>query len=256
MTIAVTEDAGRSASRRPWRAQLVIVLLVLGAWQLLALSGIGFGPAAVAVRMAHDALDGSLFFHTAMTLLRVAAAFGIAMVLGTALGIELGERPDIDRLAGPWLTIALNMPALVVTILCYVGLGLTETAALVAVAFNKIPTIAVILREGARAVDRELLEVASAFALPAGRRFRRVYLPQLTPYLLAATRSGLALTWKIVLVVEMLGRPNGVGFKLGTLFQLFDLPGILAYSLFFVGVVLAIEFALLGPLERRLRHPT
>jgi NitT/TauT family transport system permease protein len=53
-------------------------------------------------------------------------------------------------------------------------------------------------------------------------------------------------------VVELLGRWNGVGFKLSIYFQYFDISSILAYTLAFVGVVLAIELAMLRPLEKRL----
>ena len=76
-------------------------------------------------------------------------------------------------------------------------------------------------------------------------------LPQLQPYLAAAARSGLALIWKIVLVVELLGRSNGVGFQLGVYFQLFDVAGILAYALSFIAIVQLIEWGILQPLERR-----
>ena len=51
-------------------------------------------------------------------------------------------------------------------------------------------------------------------------------LPQLAPYIAAAARSGLSLVWKIVLVAELLGRPNGVGFEIGVAFQLFDMPAV------------------------------
>jgi NitT/TauT family transport system permease protein len=65
----------------------------------------------------------------------------------------------------------------------------------------------------------------------------------------AAARSGLALVWKIVLVVELLGRSSGVGFQLHTYFQLFDVAGILAYAIFFIAVVQVIEMTLLQPWE-------
>jgi NitT/TauT family transport system permease protein len=81
-----------------------------------------------------------------------------------------------------------------------------------------------------------------------------VILPQLYPSLAAAARSGLALIWKIVLVVELLGRSNGVGFQLGVYFQLFDVTGILAYALSFIIVVQLIEWGLLQPLERRINR--
>jgi NitT/TauT family transport system permease protein len=51
---------------------------------------------------------------------------------------------------------------------------------------------------------------------------------------MAATRSGLALIWKIVLVVEMLGRSDGMGYQLHLFFQLFDVASILAYTVAFI----------------------
>ncbi len=75
-------------------------------------------------------------------------------------------------------------------------------------------------------------------------------MPQLAPYIAAAARSDLSLVWKIVLIVELLDRPNGVGFEIGVAFQLFDVTRILAYALAFVAVMLAIETLLVQPLER------
>ena len=71
---------------------------------------------------------------------------------------------------------------------------------------------------------------------------------------LASARSGMALIWKIVLVVELLGRGTGVGVQLSMFFSLFDIAGILAYTVAFVAVVLAIELVLLQPLERRVNQ--
>ncbi|WP_165645190.1 ABC transporter permease, partial [Oharaeibacter diazotrophicus] len=150
-----------------------------------------------------------------------------------------------------WLVVLLNLPALVVIILAYVWFGLTEAAALGAVAVNKLPNVIVTVREGARALDPALDEMARAFRLPLRRRLADVVLPQLRPYLAAAARSGLSLVWKIVLVVELLGRSNGVGFQLSMFFQLFDVASILAYALAFVLVMLTIEVTVLQPIEQR-----
>ena len=110
------------------------------------------------------------------------------------------------------------------------------------------------IREGARALDTGLMEMAEVFRVPRLRVLRDVILPQLYPYLAAAARSGLALIWKIVLVVELLGRSNGVGFQLGLYFQMFDVAGILAYALAFIAVVQLIEWGILQPLENRLNR--
>jgi NitT/TauT family transport system permease protein len=129
---------------------------------------------------------------------------------------------------------------------------LTEVAAIAAIAVNKLPTAIVTVREGTRALDPALDEMATVFAIPRRGAFRHIILPQLAPYIAAAARSGLSLVWKIVLVAELLGRPNGVGFEIGIAFQLFDIPRLLAYSLSFVALVLAIETILVQPFETRL----
>jgi NitT/TauT family transport system permease protein len=207
-------------------------------------------PAAVLLRAGEELAQGDLAYHLGVTLARVAASFALAMTIGTALGIAMGRLPLFDRIAHPWLVFLLNIPALVIIVLAYIWIGLVETAVITAVALNKIPNVVVTVREGARALDRSLLEMAASFRVDRRRTLTHVVLPQLYPYLAAASRSGLAQIWKIVLVTELLGRSSGVGFQIGTFFSLFDVTSILAYSLAFVVVIQVIEWTVMMPIER------
>jgi NitT/TauT family transport system permease protein len=207
-------------------------------------------PGAVLHAIALYTASGELPYHLGVTLLRVAASFVIAMAIGTAIGVAMGRAPLFDRIAHPWLVFFLNIPALVTIVLAYIWIGLVESALIFAVAVNKIPNAVVTVREGARALERDLLEMAAVFRIGRRRTLQHVVLPQLYPYLAAAARSGLALIWKIVLVTELLGRSSGVGFQIGLRFQLFDVTGILAYALAFVAVIQLIEWTVLLPLER------
>ena len=194
---------------------------------------------------------GELQQHLGVTLRRVLISFVLAMLLGALLGLWMGRSPLANALFDPLLVLFLNLPALVTIILLYVWFGLVEAAAVLAVVINKVPNVAVTLREGARSLDPKLEQMARVYAFSRWQRLVDVWLPQLFPYLMAATRGGLALIWKIVLVVELLGRSDGIGFQLHMAFQVFDVARILAYSLAFIAVVQAIELALLQPLERR-----
>lgn len=205
----------------------------------------------VAAVLLDEVWHGQLLFHLAVTLTRVLVAFAIAMVLGAAIGLAMGRWRQIDLLLDGWIVILLNLPALVIAVLFYVWFGLTDAAAVGAVALNKLPLVAMTMREGARSLERDYAEMAAVFRVPRWRRFRHVVAPQLVPFVLVATRSGLALIWKIVLVVELLGLSEGIGFQLQLYFQLFDVPRILAYALAFVAVVQLIEWGILQPLERR-----
>lgn len=194
--------------------------------------------------------EGHLLSHLAITLRRVLLSFIIAMLLGTALGILMGVKSWLNRITDSLIIILLNIPALVTIILAYVWIGLVESAAIAAVVLNKFPTVVVMIREGARVVDQDLLSVAKVYHLSKSKTFWRVFLPQLYPFIIASARSGLSLIWKIVLVVELLGRSDGVGFQLNILFQYFDIAGILAYTFAFVSVVFIIEILLFKPFDR------
>ena len=207
-------------------------------------------PQAVALAILAEARSGELAFNLGATLARVVVSFAIAMAIGTAMGLAMGRFRVADRLGDPWLVVLLNLPALVIIVLAYVWAGLTETAAIAAVALNKVPIATVTVREGARSLDAGLDDMAQVFLMGPWVRMRHVVLPQLAPYLAAAARSGLSLVWKIVLIVELLGRPNGVGFEIGVAFQLFDVTKILAYALAFIAVMLVIETFLVQPVER------
>jgi NitT/TauT family transport system permease protein len=179
----------------------------------------------VGYALIESLIAGSLLRDLAMTLFRVALAFLFALVLGAAIGYAMGRSRSLDRLFDSWLTLLLNLPALVLIVLMYVWFGLNEPTA-----------------------------IAASYRLGRMKTLRHVILPQLSPYFFAASRSGLAIIWKIVLVVELLGRSNGVGFAIEQYFQLFDVTHILAYTLAFILVVQGIEWLVWQPWERRINR--
>ena len=233
-----------------WEFASPILLLVV--WQVLAMLFPGRlfpTPIAVAVELWTDIVDGKLIADMAKTLRRAAISFTIAMALGTAIGILFGRSRFVDRLFSTWVILGLNLPAVVIAIVLYIWLGLNELSIILAVIVNKVPLVVTTIREGVRSFSTDYDELALAFRMPFRRRLRLVFVPQLTPYVLAAARTGLALIWKIVLVFEVLGSDGGVGFRINTMFQFFDITGILAYTTAFIVVVLVFEYWVMRPLE-------
>jgi NitT/TauT family transport system permease protein len=211
------------------------------------------GPASVLAAAWRETLSGALPHNVGVTLLRVLAAFALSMLVGVVAGYAMGRSRGLDATLDPWLVVALNLPVLVVVVLVYIWVGLNDVAAVLAVAIAKIPTVIVTMREGTRALDPALDEVARVYQVSRLRRLRHIVVAQLAPYLAAAGRSGLSITWKIVLIVELLGRPDGVGFALNLAFQAFDVAAILAYGLVFAAIMLVVESVALQPLEQRAR---
>jgi len=235
------------------RDQLIALGGLLVVWHLLAVflqDPLLPTPVMVGEQMNLLLQQGELQLHLWVTLQRVLISFAIAMLLGGLLGVLMGRVRKANRWLDPFLVLLLNIPALVVVILLYVWVGLVEAAAVAAVVINKLPNVAVTLREGARTFDPELDDMAQVYGFSFRQKVQHVWWPQLFPFVMVATRSGLALIWKIVLVVELLGRSDGIGFQLHLAFQMFDVTSILAYSFAFIVVVQMIEWCLLQPAER------
>ena len=191
--------------------RLVSVLVLLAAWQLAAsAAGSRLLPAPLAILdfIVGESATGDLWRNVGITLARVGISFLLAMTLGVLLGIALGRWRRLNLVLDTPLLILLNTPALVITVLAYIWVGLNEAAAIVAVVLNKLPNVAVILREGARGLDPQLEEMARTYRFDRRTWIAHVLVPQLQPFVVAAARSGLSLAWKIVLVIELLGRPE------------------------------------------------
>jgi len=200
-------------------------LAVLLAWQLAAMivaSPQLPSPETVLAVLWSEAAHGPLLADLGATLARVGVCFCLAMAAGSAIGIAMASAPAFGRWSEPWLQVLLT----------------------------KLPNVVVILREGARNRDPELAEMAKLFRFSRKSLLFDVMLPELAPYFLAATRSGLSLVWKIVLLVELLGRSSGIGFRLHVYFQLLDIARILAYALSFMAVIQLIEITLLAWMDR------
>ena len=257
-TIGRADAARKSAPKRSGLLALPLeVLSILAAlivWEVAALlfpSHLFPTPVAVAIDLWDLTLHGKLLSDMGKTLSRAAISFTVAMILGIIIGIAFGRNAVLDRLFSTWVIVGLNVPAIVIAIVLYIWLGLTEFALILAVTLNKLPIVITTIREGVRSFSRDYDELGVALRLSQFRRLRLIVLPQLAPFMLAAARTGLALIWKIVLVFEVLGSDGGIGFRIQTFFQFFDITGILAYTIAFIVVVFAFEYLVLRPLEGR-----
>ena len=233
---------------------LVVLVITWGITSHLAQSDAFPGPVAVGQKILQEGANGELWIHLGATFGRVLVAFGLAWAVGIAIGVALGRSDALDRWFWPWVNTFLNMPALVIIVICYLGLGMTEWAAVLAVVINKAPLIATNVRDGVRQFETRYDEFASIYRLSWIQRVRLIWIPQLEPFLFTALRTGLSLTWKIILVVELLGRSSGIGFQVHLYFQLFEVDMILAYALSFMIAMQLIEWVAVRPLEQRVQQ--
>jgi len=216
------------------------------------------GPVATWEFILREFERGAMQRHLAATFNRVIIAFIISMGLGIVIGTLMGIYRRIDELLEAWVVAMLNIPRLVLFVAAYLVLGLNDRAAILALIISVLPTVIVQVREGTRAVDNKLVEMAVAYRRSRLAIWRRVVLPQLMPYIIGTARTTLALAWKMVILAELMGRTSGVGYQISFYYQMFNMPGILAYGLVMMVILAIIDIVIMGGLQRwtfRWRRP-
>lgn len=209
------------------------------------------GPVEVFSFIGREIENGRLAFHVGITTRRVLIAFTIALVAGVALGALMGRSKRADDLLQGWLIVTLTIPRILLFVVAYLLSGLNDRALIVALVITVLPTIVVTIREGTRALDGGLIEMARAFRRSRLQLWSRVILPQLMPFVVGTARGALALSWKMVVLGELLGRTSGVGYQISFYFQFFNMRGILAYGITMMALLAFIDLVLMGWVQRR-----
>lgn len=224
-------------------------------WWLIALvmpSNLLPDPWVSTVTLINNFQQGDVLPHLGITLARVAGGLALAMLIGVPIGILMGINVRAEKVLDIWVMVALTVPSLCYAIICFILIGLNEAATMVAIGLTAAPSVAINLWEGVKTIDFKLVEMARIFEVGRVAILRRVLLPQVLPFIMASVRMGLGIVWKIAVLVELIGRPNGVGFKLFYWYQLADMAQVLAWTLLFTLIMLAIELGILKLIEQRL----
>lgn len=238
----------------PTTLKIYSILVLLVAWIVLSLlfsPDVMPGPVPVLWAMADELWSGDGLYHLYKTVSRVVLGLGLAMFLGTGFGLAMGLSAKGEKFFETWVMVGLTIPAVVYAIICLLWFGLNDSAAIIAIGVTAFPAVAINMWQGVKAIDMHLIAMAKSFQIPQWDLVRKVVLPQTVPYILAATRYALGICWKIATTVELIGMSSGVGYMLHYWFGLFSMTQVIAWTLMFIIVLLAIEYLLINPFEKR-----
>lgn len=252
---ATSSPASSSEHYRDIIVSALSVLSLIGAWYAGAWmlpSSILPAPHTVAEALISDLRQGDIWKDIGITLWRITLSFIISMVFASILGFAMGLSKTAATFLRVWIVCGITIPALVTILMLYMIVGLNDNAAILGAAVPVIPILAINIREGVKGIDPRLLGMAKAFRASRKQQIFSVIVPQVAPMLLASTRFGLGLVWKMTLFAELLGRGDGIGYQIEFYYQMFNMTEVLAHALSFLFVMLFIEIVILGSLEKRI----
>lgn len=192
------------------------------------------------------------YYHLYKTFFRVIVGFTLAITFATALGISMGLSDIAEHIFDIHILVGLTVPGMAIAMITLLMFGIGEVAAISAVFITILPFMAENMWEGAKNIDDELIRMGNAFNANRLKMVREVVFPQLIPYILAASRYGLGLAWKVVVIAEMLGLGSGVGYQIHQAFGLFQFESVLAWTFSFTIVMFFLEFVVIRRIEKYL----
>jgi ABC-type nitrate/sulfonate/bicarbonate transport system permease component len=216
--VAVPE--ARPAGWRAWigpeaLARIIAGLAIVAVWEIaVQLWGPAFvaRPSRIVLAIPNVLADPALWQAAGQTLGAVVQGLGIAIVLGTVIGLAIGRIPVVERLLQIYVNGLFAMPMVAILPLLTLYFGYTGDARLATVVFAAIFAIVVNVSDGARAVPPEFIEVSRSFRGSGWSRLFDVVLPSSVPYLLAGIKlaGGRALIGAVI--AEFYAAIPGLGY--------------------------------------------
>ena len=242
--------------------KLAAVAIVLGVWQLVVWAGLRPeyvlpGPLAVIERLAADITGSALPGAIVVTLQRAFLGFGLALLLGSLLGLAIVRSQLLRSAVASLITGLQTMPSIAWFPLAILIFGLNEAAIMFVIVLGAAPSIANGLIAGVDQIPRILLRAGQVLGARGWDRYRHVILPAALPNFVGGLKQGWAFAWRSLMAGELLviiaSQPS-LGVRLQFAREMSDAPGLLATMIVILAIGLTVDLVLFGSLDRAIRR--
>ncbi|MCG3668234.1 ABC transporter permease subunit [Aliarcobacter butzleri] len=194
--------------------------------------------------------DDSTIENVLITIKRAFLGFGISLVIGSILGLLAGLFVTASIMSRPIVTILVGMPPIAWIVLAMIWFGMSDMTVVFTVIIASFPIIFVGALQGTRTIEGDLKQMSDSFHLPFKMKIFDLYLPHIFSYIFPAYISALGMSWKIVVMAELLSSSNGIGASLAIARSQLDTPVALALVVIMIGSLLFIEYLIFEPIKR------
>lgn len=233
----------RLAQRLPWKAAVSFAALA-GLWQLAAVFSPPYlvpGLGQVAASFERIVTDPQLLVQALISWTRLVVAVAASVTLGTAIGLAMGLYRGADDFLRPVVKFLMGVPALNWVIIVIIWFSAIEVRIAVVLILIGTPLTVFSVYDGVRTMDRKLAEMVQAFGATQGQLVRLLYWPYVTSFVFTALKLNIGYAVRTVIVAELVGAPTGIGKELDLAKNLFDMPLVLAWTLWMVLTLLVMQ---------------
>jgi NitT/TauT family transport system permease protein len=227
MSHGITRFRQRVLSRSTLRAIIALTVFVV-LWELcarspewlgFALPWIGQVPAPSGVLKAWSGLLGNAGYWESwyLSLVRVLAGFGAAMLIGIPLGLMMAVSKAVHGVVFPSFELLRPIPPLAWVPASIIFWPTAEMSIAFVTFLGAFFTIVINVVGGAKSIDVRYFQAAQAMGASQWDIFRRVVLPATLPSIVVGSAVGMGITWEVVVAAEMIsgGGKSAEGGGLG-----------------------------------------
>ena len=172
-------------------------------------------PLAVGIEALSLAASGELFDALAVSTERLLAAYSLALAVGVPLGIAMGRIWFVNDLLD-WLIELLRPISGIAWIpILLVIFGISNAIPISIIFIAAVFPIILNAQAGAKSVEPNLLGAAEVLGAGRLRKIFQVIFPAALPNIVTGARIAFSVSWMALIVAELVGAPNGVGYAIG-----------------------------------------
>ena len=234
---------------------VVPVALVVAWWSASRHSTSYLNPplAEIVDRLREDWLSARMNSDVLPSLGRFAAGYLVAATIGVAAGTLIGLVPWLRRCTQPLTEFVRSVPPPLLFPFALVLFGVGDDSKVALIALGSVWPVLLNTVDGVRSVDPEILDVARSFRIRGWMRVKRIVVPAASPKIIAGLRVALSVALLLMVVSEMQGGTNGVGFRIRYAQRSFDTADAYA-GVIVIGVVgFAVNLLFLAAESRLMR---
>jgi ABC-type nitrate/sulfonate/bicarbonate transport system permease component len=210
-----------------------VVLALVGLWEAVVRlgrldAGVAPAPSTVLDALTRLLSRPEVLQSLGVTAWEVLAAFLLAVPLGLLLGFLLAEVPLLGALFRPLVNFLFGVPKSIFLPVFILVFGVSTTQK---IAFGVFTTIFVLIVGGIAAVQsvpRELILVSRVYGASRGQIIREIYLPAMAPILLESIRLGMVFNITAILLCEIYGARDGIGYRIAAWGENVQMPQLYA----------------------------
>ena len=256
----------KSGLRRAWGSawpQLAALGLALLIWQVVVWLGLKPawvlpGPDAVLPELFNDLTsDSRLLGAIATTLRRGALGFGVAIVIGTLIGLAVTRFRLLRTAVASLITGIQTMPSIAWFPLAILLFGLNESAIMFVVILGAAPSVANGLIHGIDHIPPILLRAGQVLGARKLDKYRHVILPAALPSFLGGLKQAWAFAWRSLMAGELLviiANQPALGVRLQLQRELSDATGLIGTMVVVLAIGIIVDQAIFATMERRIRR--